>query len=72
MTSKVYFGLSAPHDFLKSPQQVAFLRKAWSQARCALLGLQEPQVEEPFLFPVVLGFWLGISSWLWCVLVSQI
>ena len=45
-------------DFLKSPsseraKQVAFLRKAWSQARCALLGLQEPQVEEPpgFLGP---------------------
>lgn len=26
--------------------KVAFLRKAWSQARCALLGLQEPQVED--------------------------
>lgn len=26
--------------------KVAFLRKAWSQARCALLGLQEPQVQD--------------------------
>lgn len=26
--------------------KVTFLRKAWSQARCALLGLQEPQVQD--------------------------
>ena len=32
----------------QSPQchEVTFLRKAWSQARCALLGLQEPQVQD--------------------------
>ena len=61
--------IGAPHGptslspTLRAAKQVAFLRKAWSQARCALLGLQEPQVEEPFLLPGVgtLGFLHGLN-----------
>lgn len=30
----------------RKTSKVSFLRKAWSQARCALLGLREPEVED--------------------------